>query len=112
MLFRFRCRRRREPSHNFITVHLLLSEMEIVVYVCYDVFADPSPAQVRGRPKYSTYQNFKGRKSNSMMNLYGKTLRSLHENLLLAGCRCCSGHEVLWFLYGTYYLGSVLLFCW
>lgn len=36
------------------------------------VFADPSPAQVRGRPKLSTYQNFKGRKSNSMMNLYGK----------------------------------------
>ncbi|XP_039307085.1 patronin isoform X12 [Solenopsis invicta] len=25
--------------------------------------------QVRGRPKYQTYQNFKGRKSNSLMNL-------------------------------------------
>lgn len=28
--------------------------------------------QVRGRPKYQTYQNFKGRKSNSLMNLCGK----------------------------------------
>lgn len=28
--------------------------------------------QVRGRPKYPTYQNFKGRKSNSLMNLCGK----------------------------------------
>ncbi|XP_011869489.1 PREDICTED: patronin isoform X4 [Vollenhovia emeryi] len=28
-----------------------------------------SQQQVRGRPKYQTYQNFKGRKSNSLMNL-------------------------------------------
>ncbi|XP_071052762.1 patronin isoform X4 [Onthophagus taurus] len=39
----------------------------------YKTSRDPSPAQVRGRPKYSTYQNFKGRKSNSMMNLYGSS---------------------------------------
>ncbi|KAJ8975824.1 hypothetical protein NQ317_003860 [Molorchus minor] len=39
----------------------------------YKTSRDPSPAQVRGRPKYSAYQNFKGRKSSSMMNLYGKT---------------------------------------
>lgn len=31
-----------------------------------------SQQQVRGRPKYQTYQNFKGRKSNSLMNLCGK----------------------------------------
>lgn len=43
-----------------------------VVYV-NRIFADPSPAQVRGRSKISTYQNFKGRKSSSLMNLYGKT---------------------------------------
>ncbi|KYM95331.1 Short spindle protein 4 [Cyphomyrmex costatus] len=30
-----------------------------------------SQQQVRGRPKYQTYQNFKGRKSNSLMNLCG-----------------------------------------
>ncbi|XP_014601148.1 PREDICTED: patronin isoform X8 [Polistes canadensis] len=29
--------------------------------------------QVRGRPKYPTYQNFKGRKSNSLMNLCGSS---------------------------------------
>ncbi|ERL87082.1 hypothetical protein D910_04483 [Dendroctonus ponderosae] len=34
---------------------------------------DPSPAQVRGRSKISTYQNFKGRKSSSLMNLYGSS---------------------------------------
>lgn len=28
--------------------------------------------QVRGRPKYASYQNFKGRKSSSLMNLCGK----------------------------------------
>ncbi|CAH1117780.1 unnamed protein product [Phaedon cochleariae] len=39
----------------------------------YKTSRDPSPAQVRGRPKYSTYQNFKGRKSSSMMNLYGSS---------------------------------------
>ncbi|KAK9712450.1 Spectrin-binding region of Ca2+-Calmodulin [Popillia japonica] len=39
----------------------------------YKTSRDPSPAQTRGRPKYSTYQNFKGRKSNSMMNLYGSS---------------------------------------
>ncbi|XP_044267981.1 patronin isoform X4 [Tribolium madens] len=37
------------------------------------LYRDPSPAQVRGRPKYSNYQNFKGRKSSSMMNLYGSS---------------------------------------
>ncbi|XP_074040441.1 calmodulin-regulated spectrin-associated protein patronin isoform X3 [Leptinotarsa decemlineata] len=37
------------------------------------LYKDPSPAQVRGRPKYSAYQNFKGRKSSSMMNLYGSS---------------------------------------
>jgi hypothetical protein len=58
---------------SFFGFVLCLSEMETVVYVRYDVFADPSPAQVRGRPKYSNYQNFKGRKSSSLMNLYGKT---------------------------------------
>lgn len=47
-----------------------------------DIFPDPSPAQVRGRPKYSAYQNFKGRKSSSMMNLYGKTF---HTFQLVAG---------------------------
>ncbi|XP_067203923.1 patronin isoform X4 [Linepithema humile] len=31
--------------------------------------AQESQQQVRGRPKYQTYQNFKGRKSNSLMNL-------------------------------------------
>lgn len=44
----------------------------VVVCIVNDVFTDPSPAQARGRPKYSTYQNFKGRKSSSLMNLYGK----------------------------------------
>ncbi|XP_057665188.1 patronin isoform X36 [Diorhabda carinulata] len=39
----------------------------------YKTSRDPSPAQVRGRPKYSAYQNFKGRKSSSMMNLYGSS---------------------------------------
>ncbi|XP_044267984.1 patronin isoform X7 [Tribolium madens] len=39
----------------------------------YKTSRDPSPAQVRGRPKYSNYQNFKGRKSSSMMNLYGSS---------------------------------------
>ncbi|XP_045470912.1 patronin isoform X20 [Harmonia axyridis] len=34
---------------------------------------DPSPAQARGRSKFSTYQNFKGRKSSSLMNLYGSS---------------------------------------
>ncbi|XP_024227358.1 patronin isoform X17 [Bombus impatiens] len=29
--------------------------------------------QVRGRPKYPSYQNFKGRKSNSLMNLCGSS---------------------------------------
>ncbi|XP_076270911.1 calmodulin-regulated spectrin-associated protein patronin isoform X4 [Rhynchophorus ferrugineus] len=38
----------------------------------YKTSRDPSPAQVRGRSKISTYQNFKGRKSSSLMNLYGK----------------------------------------
>ncbi|XP_072388104.1 patronin isoform X2 [Diabrotica undecimpunctata] len=37
------------------------------------LYKDPSPAQIRGRPKYSAYQNFKGRKSSSMMNLYGSS---------------------------------------
>lgn len=32
---------------------------------------EPQP-QVRGRPKYPSYSNFKGRKSSSMMNLCGK----------------------------------------
>ncbi|GAB1859586.1 LOW QUALITY PROTEIN: patronin [Camponotus japonicus] len=31
--------------------------------------AQESQQQIRGRPKYQTYQNFKGRKSNSLMNL-------------------------------------------
>ena len=44
---------------------------ESSVLLC--VFTDPSPARTRGRPKISSYQNFKARKSNSMMNLYGKT---------------------------------------
>lgn len=35
-----------------------------------------SQQQVRGRPKYQTYQNFKGRKSNSLMNLCGKKYHS------------------------------------
>ncbi|CAG9862690.1 unnamed protein product [Phyllotreta striolata] len=39
----------------------------------YKTSRDPSPAQVRGRPKYSAYQNFKGRKSSSLMNLYGSS---------------------------------------
>ncbi|XP_072388108.1 patronin isoform X5 [Diabrotica undecimpunctata] len=39
----------------------------------YKTSRDPSPAQIRGRPKYSAYQNFKGRKSSSMMNLYGSS---------------------------------------
>ncbi|XP_068904602.1 patronin isoform X7 [Tenebrio molitor] len=39
----------------------------------YKTSRDPSPAQVRGRPKYSNYQNFKGRKSSSLMNLYGSS---------------------------------------
>lgn len=67
------------------------------MYVCYDVFTDPSPAQVRGRPKYSTYQNFKGRKSNSMMNLHGKTLRSLMYTTSCCFCVVarCLGHEVV-----------------
>ncbi|KAG5885276.1 hypothetical protein JTB14_005815 [Gonioctena quinquepunctata] len=39
----------------------------------YKTSRDPSPAQVRGRPKYTAYQNFKGRKSSSMMNLYGSS---------------------------------------
>ncbi|XP_065163737.1 patronin isoform X3 [Atheta coriaria] len=39
----------------------------------YKTSRDPSPAQTRGRSKYATYQNFKGRKSNSMMNLYGSS---------------------------------------
>ncbi|KAF5275691.1 hypothetical protein FQA39_LY06803 [Lamprigera yunnana] len=36
----------------------------------YKTSRDPSPAQVRGRPKYPSY---KGRKSSSMMNLYGSS---------------------------------------
>ncbi|KAF5305032.1 hypothetical protein FQR65_LT18787 [Abscondita terminalis] len=36
----------------------------------YKTSRDPSPAQARGRPKYPTY---KGRKSSSMMNLYGSS---------------------------------------
>ncbi|XP_030749576.1 patronin isoform X3 [Sitophilus oryzae] len=39
----------------------------------YKTSRDPSPAQVRGRSKISTYQNFKGRKSSSLMNLYGSS---------------------------------------
>ncbi|XP_066144047.1 patronin-like isoform X5 [Euwallacea fornicatus] len=39
----------------------------------YKTSRDPSPAQARGRSKISTYQNFKGRKSSSMMNLYGSS---------------------------------------
>lgn len=89
----------------------------IVVYVCYDVFTDPSPAQVRGRPKYSTYQNFKGRKSNSMMNLHGKTLRSRMYSTDCCYCDVmrCLGHEVFlswfrWFLFYYYYV-YILRFC-
>jgi len=38
------------------------------------IFADTSePGRIRGRQKYPTYQgNFRGRKSNSLMNLCGK----------------------------------------
>ncbi|KAK9870583.1 hypothetical protein WA026_008146 [Henosepilachna vigintioctopunctata] len=39
----------------------------------YKTSRDPSPAQARGRSKFSTYQNFKGRKSSSLMNLYGSS---------------------------------------
>ncbi|XP_050310591.1 patronin isoform X6 [Anthonomus grandis grandis] len=39
----------------------------------YKTSRDPSPAQNRGRSKISTYQNFKGRKSSSLMNLYGSS---------------------------------------
>ncbi|KAK5646802.1 hypothetical protein RI129_005266 [Pyrocoelia pectoralis] len=46
----------------------------------YKTSRDPSPAQVRGRPKYPTY---KGRKSSSMMNLYGKIVLVFCD---LGGC--------------------------
>lgn len=39
--------------------------------------------QVRGRPKYASYQNFKGRKSSSLMNLCGKEHHSDLENIRL-----------------------------
>lgn len=73
----------------FSLVHFwCLSEMETVVYVRYDVFTDPSPAQVRGRPKYSNYQNFKGRKSSSLMNLYGKIKSIVTQGTLLDVLSC------------------------
>lgn len=60
----------------------------------YVFIADPSPAQVRGRPKYSTVQNFKGRKSNSMMNLYGK--RDVTSHQCCYSCSLVSWHVTLY----------------
>ena len=40
-----------------------------------------SQQQVRGRPKYPSYQNFKGRKSSSMMNLCGKEHHKCHLDI-------------------------------
>nr|CAI5868550.1 unnamed protein product [Callosobruchus analis] len=51
----------------------------------YQTSRDPSPAQVRGRPKYTAYQNFKGRKSSSMMNLYGSSTD--HDGATAGGYR-------------------------
>lgn len=46
----------------------------VVVPTRSQIFADTSePGRIRGRQKYPTYQgNFRGRKSNSLMNLCGK----------------------------------------
>ena len=45
------------------------------------IFADTSePGRIRGRQKYPTYQgNFRGRKSNSLMNLCGKKFWTIHR---------------------------------
>lgn len=62
------------------------NKVVVLLYVI-KYFPDPSPAQVRGRPKYtSAYQNFKGRKSSSMMNLYGKKDKKISSTgYLVAG---------------------------
>lgn len=49
--------------------------MSILCRLCtiINVFSEVQDhGQVRDRPKYPTIQTFKGRKSNSLMNLYGK----------------------------------------
>lgn len=52
----------------------------VQICIVVNVFSEvQEPGQIRGRPKYPTYQNFKGRKSNSLMNLCGKLRRDIRR---------------------------------
>ena len=72
--------------------------------------------QVRGRPKYPSYQNFKGRKSSSLMNLCGKEHHSDLEHtfnplniLFLFFCVSCKFYKFLCFSTHSYtFLGISL----
>lgn len=62
-----------------------------------------SQQQVRGRPKYQTYQNFKGRKSNSLMNLCGKKHHSDLEIRSISLLSCYSLDVFHVYIYNVYY---------
>ena len=57
-----------------IVIFVIVVIAVVVMPTRSQIFADTSePGRIRGRQKYPTYQgNFRGRKSNSLMNLCGK----------------------------------------
>ena len=57
-----------------VVIVIVVIAVVVVMPTRSQIFADTSePGRIRGRQKYPTYQgNFRGRKSNSLMNLCGK----------------------------------------